>query len=331
MYSRIKEFNKKENTLRDEQYGFRKDKNTTLACFDLIHTVTQSLDNKIPVAAVFLDLSSAFDFVDHTILLNKLYRYGFRGNAYKWVESYLRGRSQCTEIERTIDSKRCTFRSQFRETSCGVPQGSVLGPLLFIMYTNDLPAATTSKCIMFADDTTLIIKGKNKKEFNNCINTEIDNIMKWLNVNKLKINLTKTKFMQFLTYNSEKIELDIGHDSINILEEESVNFLGFVTDHHCNWKKHIQSVCDRLDRFIFALRKLRQTSSLQTAVMAYNGYVASTLNYGLLLWGNSVDADQAFIIQKKCIRAICCKRNTESARPLFKNLNILTLPCTYVY
>lgn len=335
MITRLNEFLSKHDILRTEQYGFRKGYSTELACFDFVKSVTEAVNEKVPIMSIFLDMSRAFDVVNHSKLLSKLEIYGIRGKALDWIKSYLDNRKQCTEISQTskINSNhqiKKTYRSQFKFTRTGVPQGSVLGPLMFLIYINDLPQSINHKCILYADDTTLLIKGNDINSYENDINNTIRDILNWLKNNDLNINITKTNYMQFHSYRTRPLPLTITHDSNKIEQAASVKFLGLHIDSHLNWKIQINSMCDRLDRFVFALRRLRNTVSMEAAITAYYGYVASVLNYGLILWGNSVEVDKLFKLQKRCIRAITKTWFTDSCRPLFKNLRILPLACMYI-
>lgn len=211
-----------------------------------------------------------------------------------------------------------------------MPQGSILGPLLFLLYINDLPNQVQHNCIMFADDTTLIIKSDNLDNFNKDINDTLVNVIHWLNNNNLKININKTCIMQFRTYRSADIDLDIHYETESVEEVESTKFLGIHIDKFCSWKCHVANVCDRLDKFVFALRRLSRISSKAVALTAYHGYVSSILSYGLLIWGNSVDVHKAFLAQKKCVRAVCNVHFQEPCRPLFKSTKVLPLPCMYI-
>lgn len=331
--TRLNEFLVKHKILRPEQYGFRKGSSTTHACFELIRTVTENINKNTPSATIFLDMSKAFDFVNHSKLLNKLNFYGIRGRAFDWIESFLKNRQQCTEISKIVESGKTllkkTYRSHFRTNNTGVPQGSVLGPLLFLLYVNNLPDCTEHKCIQFADDTTLVVKS-NKQLLDMNMNNALNNIITWMDANDLQINISKTKFMQFRSYNSRPIPLSLNYNSERVDEVDTYNFLGITIDKHLNWKEQVDQVCNKLNRFVFALKRLKQTISLEAALTAYHGYVSSVLSYGLILWGNSVDISRAFKLQKKCIRVLCSAAFDDSCRPLFKKLNVLPLPCMYI-
>jgi hypothetical protein len=334
VHTRLNEFLTKFNLLRPEQFGFRKGKSTALACFDFIKYVTESLNDKTPIMAVFLDMTKAFDFVNHSKLLHKLERYGVRGRVLDWIKSYLEDRKQCTEISKISEENgvlfKKTYRSQFRLTNTGVPQGSILGPLLFIIYINDLPNAVSCKTIMFADDTTLLLKCNNNLTYERDLNNVLMNVINWMNINDLQININKTKCMQFLSYNSADIKLHLNYNNENVDKVDAFKFLGIMMDKHLNWKLHVDQVCASLNRFVFALKRLRDTVSPEAALTAYHGYVSSVLLYGLILWGNSVDVDRVFRIQKKCVRVICNAWFDDSCVPLFKKLHILPLPSLYL-
>lgn len=336
VHTRINDFLVKHNVLCPEQYGFRKGCSTTLACFDLVRSITESINKNTPVMSVFLDMSKAFDFVNHSKLMHKLEVYGIRGRVLEWVGSYLADRMQSVEIKSmsTSSSSRTilkhTYRSEYRAINTGVPQGSILGPLLFLLYINDLPRATTHKSILFADDTTLVVGCDGLDTFELNINKGLTDIIEWMKMNDLHININKTKFIQFTSYNSNSVSLKINYGGDTVNEENVIKFLGIMIDKHLNWKAQIDYICGRLNRFVFALKKVRETVGIESALMAYHGYVSSVLSYGLILWGNSVDVDRIFKIQKKCIRVLCNARISDSCVPLFRKLNILPLPCLYI-
>ena len=172
------------NLFYDKQYGFRKYHSTELAALNVVDTIVNHMDNGNTPFAVYLDLSKAFDTLNHSILLDKLKFHGFRGTSFNLIKHYLSNRKQRVEIDR--------LRSSYINISTGVPQGSILGPLLFIIYMNDLPnASRLFKCIIYADDTTLIANlndfyAKHDSGLNiNILNDELEKISYWLLVNKL--------------------------------------------------------------------------------------------------------------------------------------------------
>lgn len=136
--------------------------------------------------------------------------------------------------------------------------------------------------------------------------------------------------MQYLSYNSNPLQLKIKYNNTIIDEVKTFKFLGIIIDQNLNWKRHIDDVCKKINRFVFALKRLRQTVSEEAALTAYHGFVKSVLSYGLLIWGNSVEINRAFILQKRCVRAICNSWYLDSCKPLFKKLKILPLPCLYI-
>lgn len=334
MHLRLREFLNKNKIIKEEQNGFQKGKSTTLAAFSLVKSITENIDKKQPVTVVFLDMSKAFDLVNYDKLLDKCERYGIRGPALDWLRSYLCGRTQCVELSRIEKTKMTstTYRSHIKGNRSGVPQGSILGPPLFLLYINDLPNTTNHKCVLFADDVSVIIPSNNNTQNHEKeVHDTMNDIVGWLTLNDLKVNLSKTKYVHFSNYNQiKKHNFDITFEEEKINRDDNIRFLGITLDEHCNWKLHINTVCKKLNRFVYALRQLRKTVSETAALTAYHGHVSSILRYGLLLWGNSPHISRAFIIQKKCIRAISNVGPFETCRPLFKKLGVLTLASMYI-
>lgn len=214
----------------------------------------------------------------------------------------------------------------------GVPQGSILGPLLFLLYINDLPNVTNQKCVLFADDISIVIPDEDKtRPYEEAINSTLRTITHWLNHNNLDINVSKTKYVQFANHKRKPPNLNISHSGELVCKDSSVRFLGILLDENCDWKLHVDMVCKKLNRFVYALKQLRNTANENSALLAYHGYVNSVLRYGLLLWGNSTHIVKAFLTQKKCIRAICGVGPLETCRPLFKKLNVMTLVSLYIF
>lgn len=330
MYSRITSFCDKYEIINKDQNGFQKGKSTVLAAFTLLKKITEEVDKRQPVCAIFFDMSKAFDFVSHQRLLDKCYKYGIRGKALDWIRSYLHNRKQCVQIENINDNNTIGYvRSDIAVNRVGVPQGSVLGPLLFLLYINDLPNITDYQCTLFADDISLVITSNNTATYNDDINSEVTKVIKWLEANNLNVNLNKTNVMQFCN-RKEGTELNVIYNDQTIQETDVVTFLGIIMDKHCSWKPQIEKKCKSLNSFVYPLRRLSTRVNKETALLAYHGYVASLLRYGVVLWGNCCEIKRLFISQKKCIKAICKKPTRTSCKDLFYELKLLTLPSLYI-
>lgn len=332
LHTSIYSFLETNKILIDEQYGFRKNKSVNAAIYALVEHVLINMDNRTPVVALFMDMSKAFDHVSHKILINKLEKCGIRGNILELVKSYLTNRQQFTCINKISPSTKTEiiYTSELRECLFGVPQGGVLAPLFFIVYINDMPKIINNPMILFADDSTILFKSQNDEIFEKEINDNLNDIITWLNENNLKINLEKTNYISFEQRTNHK-KPDIRYGDKNIRETDHTKFLGIWIDKNMNWKIHIENVCKKLSQCSYALYNLRKVSNQATLLMAYHGYVSSTLRYGLMFWGNSPDREMAFKAQKKCIRAICGIQSTDSCKPYFQKLQLLTLPCLYIY
>ena len=194
MYNRIELFLSDFDTLYKLQFGFRENQSTEHA---LLSIIRKNLDNGVFTCGVFIDLEKAFDTVNHKILLSKRDHYGIRDNALKWLTSYLTKRKQLV--------KRSESQSKNWDICCGVPQGSILGPLLFTIYINDLhQAVTSSKMHHFADDTNILFSNKNPKLIAKILNKELKFVFEWLCANRLSLNVTKIKFLDHLINRSTK-------------------------------------------------------------------------------------------------------------------------------
>lgn len=332
MHDKLVSFFNKYHVLKTNQYGFQKNKSTTEAIFNLLHKTLTSLNDNKFTTCLFFDMSKAFDFVAHNQLLQKLDHCGIRGVALKLIETYLENRTQSVEITK-LDNLNVAqkYFSGFQQNKYGVPQGSVLGPLLFLIYINNLADVTKHPCILFADDVSVIVSTDKKMTINehvNDINKTIISIVNWLNNNNLIINVDKTYYMNF---NNISDDWNINCSGKSLKSVQSVKFLGVEIDSRLDWKKHVEDVCGRINRFSFALHKLTRVATRGTALTAYHAYIESVLRYGLIIWGNSTDNKRAFIAQKKCIRAIYGAPPDEPCKPLFKSLSILPLPCLYIF
>lgn len=280
-----------------------------------------------------LDMSKAYDRVSHKILLDKLYGVGIRGNAHKWIKSYLTDRKQLVQIdyldERT--GELSTPCSNLKTINCSIPQGSVIGCLLFLVYINDLPKILNTHCVLFADDISLLFKCNelDKNNIDKIINT-FNAAKKWLEDHNLVVNENKTKIIQFKTYNKNLLNLTQIRIKLNIEEAHTFKLLGITLDTHLNWKKHIEEVTSKLSKFIFALTLLKKNTNIHCALAAYYAYAYAWLRYGVLMWGHSTNMIDLLIKQKKILRIMYNIKPRESCRQYFAKQNILTLPSIYI-
>ena len=194
MHKKLYNFLSEHNILFNNQFGFRKNNSTSLALIKITEKIKESIDNKKYGCGIFIDLWKAFDTVNHSTLLTKMEHYGVRGIAPEWFKSYLNNWKQYVYINGET--------SQLKDISCGVPQGSVLGPLLFLIYINDLP--NISKVLhffLFADDTNIYYEAESPEKLEHVMNKELRELYKWPVVNRLSLNIDKTNFIVFHPYN----------------------------------------------------------------------------------------------------------------------------------
>ena len=287
----------------------------------LLDEMTAAMDDKEYVLGVFIDLKKAFDTIDHDILCSKLKFYGIRGCALDWIRSYLSNRFQKVKIKENVSSEK--------KMTCGVPQGSILGPLLFIMYINDIcQVSETMSLILFADDTNLFMKDKCLDTLANRMTEELDKIQDWLNCNKLSLNVLKTNFMIFTTNaKNRNLNKPLNIKNTEIKQVKSTKFLGVKIQENLKWDEHIASIKTKLSRATGIIRKVKNDLPPKSLKQIYDVLFVPHLNYCNVIWGHScvTHLEPLWLLQKRAIRSVTGSEYLAHTSPLFKTLKTLKL------
>ena len=322
LHNRLTEFFNFHNVIFDNQFGFREKHSTNHALIALTELVRKALDNNQFSAGIFIDLKKAFDTVDHNILLQKLNHYGIRGKTLDMLTSYLSNRSHCTQINNTF--------SNFVKQNHGVPQGSVLGPLFFIIYINDLNGAIkNSTTIHFADDTSLICSEKSLKKLNKMVNRDLSVLVQWLRSNKICLNTSKTEIILFRKKNKNiNKTLNFRLSGQRMKLSKSTKYLGVIIDEHLDWNIQLNNLTDKLARAVGVISKLRHYLSYKALLSVYYALFDSHLNYCLQSLGHIKVSDMNKLesLQNKVVRIIHFKGPRDSVKSLFTNSRILPIP-----
>lgn len=327
--ARIINFFSKFNLFNNKQHGFVKSKSINTAMFELTQSIENALENKELPLGLFLDLSKAFDCVSSEILLKKLFRYGIRGNVWHWIKSYLEKREQYVEIKQG----NIKYASEKRVIQSGVPQGSILGPLLFIIYINDLSDVLLNSrhnILHYADDTTIIFKDSSLDNLKNELNEYLPLIENWLLSNKLFLNLNKTQCVAFTTVRNKLFLREIDYRDTTIKIKASTKCLGITLDSTLNWTEHIIALCSKLASVIYCFKVVYKLFNLKTMKLLYFANFQSLLQFGIPVWGGASDVGRVFKLQKSALRTILGLSYRTSCRGIFKRENILTVSALYI-
>ena len=320
IFEQLSSYLRDSRLLFDHQYGFRPKHSTEYAALELIDRIITQLDkDEIPIN-IYLDLSKAFDTIDHIILIDKLKYYGVHGTNLNLFSSYLENRKQYTEID--------NIKSNMLQITTGVPQGSILGPLLFIIYINDFAQASKMfNFLIYADDTTLsstlnvFSDNTHDQNFESLINEELVKINDWLKINKLSLNVVKSKFMIFQKKNKNIQILNLKIDNVNIDQVKEFNFLGLIIDTNLNWKKHAEKISNACSKKIGILNKLKHILPLDIKKILYNSLIVPHINYCIMAWG--FESNRIIKLQKKALRIITLSNYISHTEPLYKQLSLL--------
>ena len=300
MHTRVYDFLQHNGSLNEHQYGFRKGRSCEHALLVAQNELLAALDKKQIAMLLLIDFSKAFDMVNHDILLDKLNHYGIRGIANEWFKSYLKNREQYVNISGKSSTKQ--------KMKHGVPQGSILGPLLFIIYINDLPnICSLAKFILYADDANIIITADSLTEIETIFRQLSQALVAWVGNNELLLNTRKTNYMIFTRRRNISLDTFVPKMGSTPIERKSVaKFLGVLVDDKLSWKRHISAVKSKMSRYVGTLYKLKHILPVSVRLLTFNSLVQSHTEYCSSVWGctNKSKIDIIFITQKKAMRAV---------------------------
>ena len=334
--SRLTIFLNNSNLLSKWQFGFRADHSTIHPMVHLMNYVAESSNKKKHSLAIFCDLKKAFDTCNHEILFEKLKKYGINNVELNWFQSYLTDRKQYVSIH--------GFNSSLLNVTLGVPQGSILGPLLFLLYINDLPLASEFITLLFADDTTLLASHEDFEQLSMFANNQFRIICEFFRINKMVLHPDKTKFILFEKSNpTQNIKIFINNNNenenkpllINEIERISENdqvpaikFLGVYFDPCLNFKFHLSTLRKKLSKALYSLRLVKNTLSEKSLLLIYNSIFHCHLLYAIQIWSCTSPGfiNNIFKMQKAAVRIINGSKYNSHTEPIFKKLNILPLP-----
>lgn len=323
IYNRLLNYLNEHHILYSKQFGFRNKHSTNHALIQLIDQISNAINDNQFTLGIFLDFSKAFDTVNHKILLAKLEYYGISGLALSWFNSYLTNRKQFTVLTDNV-------QSDYSNIVCGVPQGSILGPLLFLIYINDLPNnSDILNTIIFADDTNLFHSHHDLNSLINIVNTELEKFSSWFKANRLSLNIKKTHFMIF---HSRKKPINHSYPAINIsgftIERvTSTKFLGIILDDHLTWIPHIKHVALKVAKNIGVINKVKHIFPEKLLLSLYYTMVFPYLSYCNIAWAStfSTSLKKLVLLQKRIVRIITLSSYLAHTQPLFDQLKILNI------
>jgi hypothetical protein len=324
--SRLINFLFEKHLLCREQYGFVKGKNTTGAMVEFATNAITALDQKCKSIGIFLDLQKAFDCLDHKVLFDRLYSLGVRGVALNWIKSYLLNRTQTVQIENE--------KSEKLQLHFGIPQGSVLGPILFILYINSLTKNFPNLQItMYADDIALLFQDKSMENLEiNCY-LQLTQLYQYLNSNNLHVSPNKSKAIYF----SNSGALDTGPlilmNDFELPLETSCKYLGLIFDEKFSWAQYINTLCSKISSQLFLMSRYSEYKDYFLLRLIYSALIESRMRYGIVLWGAASRAEflRVFRLQKRAVRIIAGVHRRLPCKIYFQSLQILTLPSLYIY
>uniref|UniRef100_A0A1B6M8U9 Reverse transcriptase domain-containing protein n=2 Tax=Graphocephala atropunctata TaxID=36148 RepID=A0A1B6M8U9_9HEMI len=337
MYIRLVEFLENNNKFDEEQHGFRSGRSVITAGIEFVESTLDAIDRGDHAVGIFMDLSKAFDSVCHSSLIGVLNSLGISGVVLDWFISYLKDRNQYVELSYIDKDNQISFvKSQIKTIKYGVPQGSILGPILFLCYINGLPKSVSninSRMFLYADDSNLLVSHKSLNEIQNVSNLNLISILNYFSSKNLLLNPDKTNFISFRTrQNRNDVIPSIEVLDTQIKQVDQTKFLGLIVDKNLTWDNHIQHIEKKISSGLFVLYTLSKYCELDTLKMVYYSHIQSHISFGVVLYGATSDKNlqKILILQKKAIRIMLKLHHQESVRHLFSNLGILTIYGLYI-
>ena len=323
IYTCVYSFLEEHNILYDSQYGFHSKRSCNQAITELTGRLLQAKEHSLHSAAIFLDLSKAFDTLNHEVLLAKLHRYGIRGVANDWFRHYLTDWTLRAKVP--VSSNHVSYSNCY-DITYGTTQGSCLGPLLFILFCNDVQYLPLyGHLILFADNTTLLSSQRSIKFLKYTLQHDMELLIQWFKANQLSLNMSKTMLVRFWPDNNNFI-IEVNNEPIK--EAEATKFLGVIVDNKLTWSPHIAFLNQKLLANKHLLRVARNLLDFNCLRSIYYAHIYSHLSYGILAWGSMAkksNINSLFAIQKQCIRLMHKCNITADCIPLFKQSKMLPL------
>ena len=324
MYKRVYQFLEKTGQIFPSQYGFRMSHSCENAVSELLSTIIKGKEQGLYTVSLFLDLSKAFDSLEHEMMLRKLESYSICGNVLQWFRSYLSERQIRTKCH--VSSSGQIEYSDYKPITFGTPQGSCLGPLLFLIFTNDLHKQLHHcSSILFADDTTLYKTHRNLVYLQWCVQDDMNRIMEYFRINKLTLNLNKTVCVLFQKNKTSTNEIKLQLDNHIIPNSPETKFLGMTLDQNLNWSSHVSQLILKLNRNLNLLKLSRNMMTQESKLLVYHSHLENHIQYGLLLWGNGTSNTQINRLQKIQNKALQYVTNKNNALENKKELQVLSI------
>ena len=342
----LKDYLFQNDIIHPYQFGFQEENSTIHPMIHMLNKISNAMNKNEYTIGIFCDLTKAFDTVPVDLMLTKLYKIGIRGSILDWFKSYLSDRKQFVSID--------SVNSMLRDIKLGLPQGSILGPILFLIFMNDMPNSTLLFILLFCDDTTILASGSNLTDLINLVNNELQKISMWFRANKMSLHPLKTKFTIFhpapnsIQWNDINIvidENDVGSLNHNpelvkrlvYVNNESatpaIKFLGVYFDPSLNFKYHIEQINTKLSKALFNLQRCKNILTPEALRSLYYSTFHCHLIYGILAYSGTHKylIDDIFKKQKKAMRSIANVKYNAHTGPIFKKLKILPLPALIEY